>query len=187
MIHGIDNRDDCLLGCSAGTERADGLCDNFLTDLIERSINIVHWANEHFPLDGACDGSARRMLEAALKTGKSYLIAGSKFRPIAPLFNCTLFTRDGDSWTDADRVYRLLQEKMEVGAICFWAAGAGLKPIAWKLWKEFPTSSHIDIGHVFNGALGMRDYGWLQRQDGWWNSYFSPGGFADWVTERCKL
>lgn len=188
IVYGMCGRDDCLIGCSRGTERADKLCELFDLDLAAQPIiESYNWAHEHWPLEGACDGSMRRLIEAAQEAGPACLVTSEKLAAAGKLFDRVFLIPGEDSWAARHEVHHSLALLAARDMTFFWAAGAGLKPTAWRLWREFPRTTHVDVGHVFNGALGLRDYGWLQRKDGWWDRYFAPGGFAEWVRKECGL
>ncbi len=172
--------DGLLIGCSWNTPRADEVCKEFEEDVRALKMADFNWCNEHWPLDGVVDGSTIRMLGwlrgdylstlrytvlvtcPILESARYCIRAGGYIR--CPQAN---------SWEVRESIYKACVPFAAGGYMFVWAAGIGLKPTAWKLWKEFPQSSHIDIGHLFNGAFGLKDYGWLQRGDGpWYKPYF---------------
>lgn len=68
-----------------------------------------------------------------------------------------------------------------------WCAGMPGKVWARRIYGEFPTTTHVDAGHVFDGAFGLRNREWQQRAAGphyelcrdefWpWVRSFVPGG-----------
>lgn len=180
------DRENVLIGCSWGTDRADDLGRGpFDRDVKAMNLEGANWTDEHWPLDGVTDGSTVRMIEQLAEGPQPVLLVTCpKLAQAARCFGpCAYLTvSPEDSWGDREEVYEACRGFAEPGAVFVWAAGCGLKPTAWRLWREFPRSSHLDIGHLFNGAFGLRDYGWLQRQDGpWYRPYFGAGGFTDWV------
>ncbi len=144
-------------------------------------LRFQHEAGGHWPLDGVVDGSTIRMLDAVRESLKAVLVTSHPLRDASLcLYAPTVMVSRQDSWNGREDVYDDCRTYAEDGAIFVWAAGGGLKPTAWRLFREFPQSSHLDVGHLFNGALGLRDYGWLQRGDGpWHEAYFRD--FAPYV------
>ncbi len=174
-------RDRTMIGCSWGTDRADDLCIPFGEDVARLGLEGANWCHEHWPLEGVVDGSTRLLID--------YLRLWRKGRTV--LVTCPTLQRarhclgaewvqapEADSWQGRDQVDRLCRPFAEAGYVFAWAAGGGLKPLAWDLWRRYPGSTHIDLGHLFNGAAGLEDYGWLQRKDGpWYEPYrrvFAP-------------
>ena len=151
----------------------------------ECHLDGVSQAKGHWPLEGVVDGSTIRLLEWLGQSGKAVVLVtcdslkdAAKCLDYAPV----ILSPEEDSWTHRDSIKLAGEFFAGEGFTFVWCAGAGLKPTAWQLWREFPQSSHIDLGHLFNGAFGMTDYGWLQRRDGpWWEPYMRAGGFKDWV------
>lgn len=178
-------RDNVLIGCSWNTDRADEMGRGpFAEDIAYFGLEDANWCHEHWPLEGVIDGSTIRLLEEARK--HSVVLVTCKELAVAA--NCLndygsaslILSPSVDSWLHAAAVEQTAVPLAQRGCVFLWAGGCGLKPTAWELWREYPTSSHIDIGHLFNGAFGLRDYGWLERGDGpWHETYFRD--FAPWV------
>ena len=185
-----EQRDNVLIGCSWNTDRADDMGRGPFAELI-RSLDLenANWCHEHWPLEGVINGGTIRMLEE-LRNHPTVLVT---CKEIMDVNRCLLgkgpahgvLSSSQDSWQDRDLVEVAVRPPVKRGYVTLWAGGCGLKPSAWKLWREFPGSRHIDVGHLFNGAMGLRDYGWLERGDGPWHEpYFRAGGFRDWVRTR---
>jgi hypothetical protein len=176
-----DHKDDILIGCSWNTPRADDLCQHFEKDVHRLGLEDANWCNEHWPLDGVIDGSTIRMLEEVKGRFKSVLVTCPALTVARYVTSsASVVCSASDSWLQRGEVQEAGAWYAERGFTFLWVAGCGLKPTAWKLFKKYPQSSHIDVGHLFNGALGLRDYGWLQRKDGpWYEPYFRD--FAPWV------
>lgn len=136
----------------------------------------------HWPLDGVVNGSTARLLDEIRRLDKRPILVtceGLKnaCHCLASDFCCVA---SADSWMERETTYNRLKLPARGGRVFTWCAGIGLKTTAWRLFKEFPQSSHIDLGHLFNGAFGMKDYGWLERGDGpWYQPYFK--NFAPYV------
>ncbi len=181
-----DIKDSIMIGCSCGTERADHLAEMFEKDVEKFQLEDLTWANEHWALDGVVDGSTIRLLDYLRGCKRTALATCEK---LALAIKCTysqlIVVKSEDSWTDRERVYEACKLLAEKGCIFLWCAGTGLKPTAWRLYKEFPQSSHIDLGHLFNGAMGLKDYSWLETQSGpWYQKYMEE--FVPYVRSFIK-
>ncbi len=182
--HGTDR--DLLIGCSQGTDRVDELSRTFERDVRRLGMRDFAWCREHWPLDGVIDGSTRRMLEQVAE-GPAVLVTHEGLANARLCFGGGMVTTPAnDSWPERENIRRACVPFAAGGYTFVWANGA-LKTMAWQLFREFPGSSHVDVGHLFDGAFGIKDYGWLQRGNGPWpEPYFRPGGFADWVRSFIK-
>lgn len=178
--------DQILIGCSWNTDRADELGQTrFKDDVRGYNLLTANWCHEHWPLEGVVDGNTIRLLEVISRTAPAMLVTCRGLMDARWCMKANGWEVPAeDSWSYRDKVLSssLGPVYAKAGFTFVWCAGGGLKPTAWRLWREFPQSSHIDLGHLFNGAFGMTDYGWLQRQDGpWYQPYFKQGGLKDWV------
>lgn len=175
------NPDDLLLGCSWHTDREDALNNRFEALIGELGMTDFNWTGGHWPLDGVPGGNTRRMLEetplnTCLVTNGS-LLAAAKCMSAGHIE-----VPASDSWAAVSETERTCRWLLKVfpQTVFVWAAGHGLKPVAWQLWKEFPQSSHVDVGHLFDGCFGLKNRGWLERGDGpWYKPYMEE--FAPWV------
>lgn len=170
----VHYRDNVLIGCSWNTERADDLCKLFESKVDRLHMRDYCWCHEHWPLEGVADGSTVRLLEKLRKDRRVVLVTCKELEDAGVVLGCpVIMAPSADSWLGREEVHRTAEYFAKEGYTFCWCAGAGLKPTAWQLWKEYPQTSHIDLGHLFNGALGLADYSWLQRKDGWYENYMT--------------
>lgn len=176
---------DVLLGCCYHADPEHPLNRQFWAGMQEMGLDRWQWAGGHWPLDGVVDGSAIRMVDLLRRLSRTgtdvVLVTCNRLADaVACMGAVHVAAPDADSWTGREWVYETCREfadTAENGPVFVWAGGGGLKPTAWRLWREFPQTSHIDAGHLFNGAFGLADYGWLQRRDGpWYEPYFTSFG-----------
>jgi hypothetical protein len=175
-------RDRLLLGASWYSDRADAACTPFANEVRALGMEDYNWCHEHWPLEGVVNGATRRLIDAVRPhKGQVFLLTCTSLRDARHCLGAEWLQVPGrDSWWAADEVFRMCLARCAPGAVFVWAAGGGLKPTAWKVWRQAQYTTHIDIGHLFNGALGMHDYGWLERRDGpWYQPYFRD--FAPYV------
>ena len=151
-------------------------------------LDRVNWCHEHWPLECTRDGTIRDLIDVIrvfgrLRDRRVFFITCDKLMPAGLCLGALgIAVPTHDAWDAREEVYGWCREACETPtkAIFVWAAGCGLKPTAWRLYKEFPGSSHLDVGHLFNGAMGLNDYGWLERKDGpWYEAYMRD--FAPYV------
>ncbi|HXJ72152.1 MAG TPA: hypothetical protein VNM37_04850, partial [Candidatus Dormibacteraeota bacterium] len=100
------------------------------------------------------------------KLGMAAKYLGARFIPVAP----------ADAWKDRDRVMQALATA-EKNAIILYCAGMATEAFAWAArWKR-PDLSHLDMGHIFDGAAGHLSRCWLQptgecqRRDTYFRQY----------------
>ncbi len=151
----------------------------------------LRWINGHDMLDGVVDGSARRLMEAIRDSGKTVILMGDeRIRDAARCLGALFFpVPKPNAWNHRDLVVERLVPFLQDDAggehqdpIIVWCCGMGMKPVAWKLWRSYPQSSHLDAGHIFDGAFGIMSREWLRNQESpWWTPYMGPGGFKEWV------
>ncbi len=151
----------------------------------------MRWINGHDMLDGVVDGSARRLLEAVRDSGKTVILMGDEaIRDASRCLGALFFpVPKPNAWNHRQLVIERLLPFLEAdpqdalqSPIVVWCCGMGMKPVAWRLWRQFPLSSHLDAGHVFDGAFGIMSREWLRnKEEPHWSAYMNPGGFKDWV------
>ncbi len=62
-------------------------------------------------------------------------------------------------------------------AIVMYCAGMASEVFAWTAWNHRPDLTHLDMGHVFDGAFGVRSRSWLstdgqcKRRDTYFEKY----------------
>lgn len=45
--------------------------------------------------------------------------------------------------------------------VVVYCGGFGVKSLIWRMWRSYPRTSHVDMGHFFDGAFGVRSRSWL--------------------------
>lgn len=86
-----------------------------------------------------------------------------------------------DAWKDGRRVIADLLDLTEASwdPTFVWACGFPGKVWAWMLKTLIPGSTHIDVGHTFDGVYGRKSREWMKRDSEMSRFYF--GTFAPWV------
>lgn len=69
-----------------------------------------------------------------------------------------------NAWLHKEAILRQCKDAKK--SIYVWAGGMPAKVLSWRLFKEadWPTS-HIDIGHTFDGVFGIPSRSWHERKD----------------------
>jgi hypothetical protein len=67
-----------------------------------------------------------------------------------------------DAWLHQDILVALRRHAAH-GSTFVWCAGLPAKPWSCRLWDKYPSTSHIDFGHFFDGVFGVRNRMWLKR------------------------
>lgn len=65
-----------------------------------------------------------------------------------------------NAYSDKEALNRILQA-CTPNTLCVWAAGFAGKIWAWQVQKHFPNTSHVDVGHLFDAAFGLRSRDWM--------------------------
>ncbi len=179
--------DNTLIGCSWNTPRQDSMgAGPFNTDVTNYNLKAHNWADEHWPLDGTTNGSTIRLLTTIRALPQwPVLVTCPRLAGIAKILNTNYIQCPAsDSYIARDSIYEQCQFYARQGSPTFlWCAGGGLKPTAYKLFANYPRTTHIDLGHLFNGYYGIHDYGWLTHKTGpWYKPYFEE--FVPWLKSQ---
>ncbi len=81
---------------------------------------------------------------------------GAYFLPI-PRYNC---------WDDTKRVMDQCRERADTkdGTTFVWCCGMS-KPWIWDVWRAYPSSTHLDAGHLFDACFGEYSRAYTRRRD----------------------
>ncbi len=170
-----------LLGCGWFSE-PDDLCLRF-ANLLNwlRMRERFNWCHPHYFLEAINDGGMIRLIDALRAKDKTVLVTNDLLADAAHCLDAVVVQAPrSDSWLDKKRIYQECKWWATEGSTFVWCAGAGVKPTAWRLFQEFPQSSHLDWGHLFDGVFGIKERSWLINGDGpWYAKYFAE--FAPYV------
>lgn len=56
-------------------------------------------------------------------------------------------------------------DKSNSGTLVLYCAGLAYKPLLVQMWRSFPSSTQIDIGCLFDGAVGINNRSWLEGKE----------------------
>ncbi len=155
---GLVNRTAIIGGDWYFPEHAKYLRDN---DLIRR----IPWCPSSIFVNGVCSGELARFFEALIADPRSrILIANRRISGAATFLKSMFFEVDASaSWRSRDSVSILLKHAPK-DAVILYCAGMASEAFAWSAAKERPDLSHIDLGHIFDGAFGIRNRSWLNKE-----------------------
>lgn len=75
---------------------------------------------------------------------------------------CWVPVPEQDAWSYLSQIKTVLDSLCHAPkSVWLWAAGAATKPHSFRLWEKFPHTTHIDIGHLLDGAFGLKSRCWL--------------------------
>lgn len=137
--------------------------ENFLQgeDLLRR----IPWTPPQVFVTGLITMHSMRLLRSIITSpAKKFLVVGESVKAACvgmkaewiriPQTNC---------WLERERIAAEVAEAARFpGAILIYAGGLGIKNIIWSAWKRFPRSTHIDVGHFFDAAFGIKSRSWLE-------------------------
>jgi hypothetical protein len=126
----------------------------------------VPWCPSHPIVQGILDGSTLEMFRTIRKSGHpKWVIGTSLTAPCgARCLKATPIIAGTPAYKDMPRVKRLLGE-LPIGAIVVWVAGLGCKPSVWSTFMRFPGTTQLDMGHIFDGAVGRISRTWLKTDN----------------------
>lgn len=181
MAAGTSHPDDLLLGCSWWCE-PDDLCHRFVElldslDMLER----FRWCHPHYFLPAVVDGTVFRLLDVLRKAQNVVLVTNDQFAGARHCLGADLVLAPrSNSWLARSAVYEACVPYAREERTFVWCAGGGVKPAAWNLYRAFPRTSHLDLGHLFDGVFGVEERSWLKDPGSPYHAaYF--GGFMPYV------
>lgn len=71
-----------------------------------------------------------------------------------------------DAWKQVDQILADCEEILRPDTVFIWCLGFPGKILSWKLWKKHPDTSHLDMGHLFEGICGNPVREWLKQKVG---------------------
>lgn len=122
-----------------------------------------------------------RELFGAIRDRPSLLISNSNNRMAKKCLNSGFLEVPAvDAWSRGRRVVEDSLHRMYGDEpVYIWACGFPGKVWAWMLRTLIPGSTHIDIGHTFDGVYGNKSREWMKRDSEMSRFYFNT--FAPWV------
>jgi len=114
-------------------------------------------------------------IRKASKTQRAFLVCNSKVSDACHCLGAEAITiPQRDAWTSSQETMLVLERQLYAypESIVVWCGGFPAKVWSWDLWRKYPGSTHIDAGHLFDGAFSLNSRAWLQREKGaHWNFY----------------
>lgn len=112
------------------------------------------------------DYAGRKILvgNAGIEGAKHFL--GADFIEI-PARNC---------WLKEAETTAELRKRVAPGSVVIYCAGMPAAVYQWRMWKAVPDSTHIDMGHIFDGIFGRESRKWLRWNNGRRRTYLAKYG-----------
>ncbi len=143
----------------------------------------LRWINGHDMLDGIVDGSTKVLMQSLsdYRGGQIVLCCDDAVKEACHCLRASYYLiPKPDSWLYRSQVLQYCRPLAKEGYTFVWCCGMGMKPVAWQLFREFPQSSHLDAGHIWDGVFGIESREWLRnKEEPWYTPYFDS--FAPWV------
>lgn len=126
----------------------------------------IPWCPSSIWVNGVGSGTLARFFETLLADPRPrILIANKSIAGAATFLKATFFeVAAGGSWRSKDAVASLLKSAPK-DAVIMYCAGMASEAFAWASVKQRTDLTHLDMGHIFDGAFGVRNRSWL-RPDG---------------------
>lgn len=133
-----------------------------------RNLAAVHfgrvpWVPNQPLVNGIVSGEVLGFFRAMVsRRERIFLIGNTTLRPVAAPLSATLVEIPArDSFSARQAVYSRLRDQMQSGDIALYCAGMPSAVFAWDMWREIPGTTHMDVGHFFDGAVGVTSRIWL--------------------------
>jgi hypothetical protein len=135
---------------------------------------------------GVEDGGTLAFLEALrARPGKKYLVANGSVGKVAPALGAIhvpiTLPRNKEreirgeigvvkqvpgaygpgAYEDMPHVERFLRSQLKPGDAVIWCGGLGCKPTLYRLFVDCPGTTHIDMGCIFDLAVGLPSRTWM--------------------------
>lgn len=119
------------------------------------------WAVTHEVIDGP---ELTNLLDAIRSCNRPIvLVSNTVLEPVANALGGSLLAiPPHDAWLNQERIMLECSEWAAKGALFIWCAGY-VKAIAPELYRKFPGTVHIDVGHVFDAVVGNPIRTWIQE------------------------
>lgn len=148
----------------------------------------IQWCPVQVFVTGIDDDTTMDFLNTIRQTaGRTYLVANSKVAQLAESFgarplivtlpekklqeithNNTIYTPNTPGWygeknayTDMPEVVGWLKMVLSPGDKVIWCGGLGCKPALYRMYREYPGTSHFDMGCFFDLAAGLVSRTWM--------------------------
>ena len=145
---------------------------------LEADVNNARWLTGDFwystsaEREGVVDGGEELLeLFSAVRT-RSYttpvvLIGNMRLRPVRVCLEAHFIPVPFvDCWRSREAILRECEGYAKDDAVYVWCAGVAAKAMAVQFSREYPRTTHLDFGSVFDGVVGDYSRTWLERRSG---------------------
>ncbi len=138
----------------------------------------VPWCPSSIWVNGIVSGELAQFFYALLRDPRPKILVGNeKIRGAAGFLGASFIEVPASaSWAARGDVgYELRQAHKHT--IVMYCAGMASEVFAWTAWKHRTDLTHLDMGHIFDGAFGVKHRAWLQadgnclRRDTYYSKY----------------
>ncbi len=125
----------------------------------------IPWCPSSIWVNGVCSGELARFFETLLADPRPRILIANRAISGAAGFLRSMFFEisAGGSWDSRGPVSLLLRHAPK-DAVIMYCAGMSSEAFAWSSVGERPDLTHLDLGHIFVGAFGIRNRSWLSRE-----------------------
>jgi hypothetical protein len=138
-------------------------------------MRTVPWCPSSIWVNGVVSGTLARFFETLLADPRPrVLVANEKISGAATFLRSMFFPIPAHAAWEARAAVASFLKTLPRDTVVLYCAGMASEGFAWESWKERPDLTHLDMGHVFDGAFGIRNRSWL-LPDGYClrrNTYF---------------
>lgn len=125
---------------------------------------LVRWCPSQVFVNGIASGLTMQFLKlvrAVAQRVPATLVSNLEVSKVAPALGAVpVVVASRDAYQDMPMVVRRIIDRPR-GSVVLWAAGLGCKPYLWDCFITRPDMTHIDVGCLFDGAVGIYNRTWL--------------------------
>ncbi len=125
-------------------------------------LDSIPWCPSQIFVNGLVSGDTLLFLEAVRqRTGHTYLVANRRVLHVAPSLQATpIEIPQRNAWDGVPAAKEVLLAQLGPGDLVLYAGGMAMKPLAYDLWQHRPDTAHIDVGCLFDPAVGIYNRSW---------------------------
>lgn len=138
----------------------------------------IPWCPSGIWVNGVTSGHLARFFEALLADPRPrVLIGNNRIRGAAAFLRAKFVEVPASaSWSVRKEINAVLAT-IAKNSVVMYCAGMATEAFAWASWKWRQDLTHLDMGHIFDGAFGVRSRVWLSadgkcvRRDTYFSRY----------------
>lgn len=146
--------------------------------LVDHGLMELPWCPSQVFVNGLPFGETLNFLDAVAEwiafERPVILVANQRVAAVADGLNAIpIEIPDRNAWDHFDQIAAEVRRVCHPGALVIYAAGMMANVLAHQFFQEVPGTTHVDVGCLFDGAVGLISRGWLEHQDDRTAAYYA--------------